>query len=36
VWRCGLDSSGTGQGRVVGSCNDGNEPFSFIMGGGDL
>jgi hypothetical protein len=23
---CGLDSSGSGQGRVVGSCEHGNEP----------
>jgi len=26
VGRCGLDSSGSGEGQAVGSCEDGNEP----------
>jgi len=25
VWECGLDSSGSGKGPVVGSCEDGNQ-----------
>jgi hypothetical protein len=27
VGSCGLDSSGTGEGPVVGSCEHGNEPL---------
>jgi hypothetical protein len=30
---CGLDSSGSGQGRVVGSCEHGNGTSGFIKGG---
>jgi hypothetical protein len=29
---CGLDSSGSEQGPVVGSCERGNEPSCFING----
>jgi hypothetical protein len=30
---CGLDSSGSGYGPVVGSCEHGNEPLGSIKGG---
>jgi hypothetical protein len=30
---CGLDSSGSGQGPVTGSCEHGNEPSNCIKGG---
>jgi hypothetical protein len=33
VGRCGLDSSGSGQGPVVGSCEHGNYPSGSIKGG---
>jgi len=29
---CGLDSSGSGQGPVAGSCEHGNEPSDSIKG----
>jgi hypothetical protein len=32
VRRCGLDSSGSGQGPVAGSCEHGNEPLGSIKG----
>jgi hypothetical protein len=32
----GLDASGSGQGPVTGSCEDGNEPSTSINGGGFL
>jgi hypothetical protein len=32
VERCGLASSGSGQGLVAGSCEDGNEPSGSIKG----
>jgi len=31
--RCGLDSSGSGQGLVGDSCEHGNEPSGSIKGG---
>jgi hypothetical protein len=31
--RCGLDSSGSGQGPAAHCCEHGNEPSSFIKGG---
>jgi hypothetical protein len=31
--RYGLDSSGSGQGQVAGSCEHGNEPSCSIKGG---
>jgi hypothetical protein len=31
--RCGLDSSGTGQGKVVGSCEHDNEDWGSTKGG---
>jgi hypothetical protein len=33
VGRCGLDSSGSGQGPVAGSCEHGNEPSGSIKVG---
>jgi hypothetical protein len=36
VRRCGLDSSGLGQGPVAGSCEDGNEPSGSIKDGAFL
>jgi hypothetical protein len=33
---CGLDASGLGQGPVVGSCEQGNEPSGSIKGGNFL
>jgi hypothetical protein len=33
VIRCGLDSSGSGQGPVAGCCEFGSEPSSSIKGG---
>jgi len=30
---CGLDSSGSGEGLVVGCCEHGNEPWGSIKGG---
>jgi hypothetical protein len=33
VSRCGLDSSGSGEGPVAGSCEHGNEPSGSIKGG---
>jgi hypothetical protein len=33
VGRFGLDSSGSGQGLVAGSCEHGNEPSGSIKGG---
>jgi hypothetical protein len=33
VGRCGLDSSGSGQGPVVGSWEHDNEPSGSIKGG---
>jgi hypothetical protein len=30
---CGLDSSGLGKGKVVGSCEDGNDPSGYIKDG---
>jgi hypothetical protein len=30
---CGLDLSDSGQGQVVGCCEDGNEPSGFIKSG---
>jgi hypothetical protein len=32
VERCGLDSSGSGQGPLAGSCELGNELLGFIKG----
>jgi hypothetical protein len=32
-WEGGLDSSGSGQGLVAGSCEHSNEPSGFIIGG---
>jgi hypothetical protein len=32
VERCGLDSSGSGQGPVVGSCENGHESSGSIKG----
>jgi len=32
VWRCGLDSSGSGQGPVTDSCEHGDEPSGSIKG----
>jgi hypothetical protein len=32
VGRCGLDSSGSGQGPFVGSCEQSNEPSGSIKG----
>jgi hypothetical protein len=32
VDRCGLDSYGSGQGPVAGSCEHGNEPLESIKG----
>jgi hypothetical protein len=36
VGRCRLDSSGSGQGPVAGSCEHDNEPSDSIKGGGLL
>jgi hypothetical protein len=33
VGRCGLDSSGSGQGPVAGCCENGNEPLDSIKSG---
>jgi hypothetical protein len=33
VWGCGLDSFGSGQGQVAGSCEHGNEPSGSIKYG---
>jgi hypothetical protein len=33
VGSCGLDSSGLGEGPLVGSCEHGTEPLGFIKGG---
>jgi hypothetical protein len=33
VWGCGLDSFGSGQGQVTGSCEHGNEPSGSIKCG---
>jgi hypothetical protein len=33
VWGCGLDSTGSGRGPVMGSCEHSNEPPVFIKGG---
>jgi hypothetical protein len=33
VGRCGLDSSGSGQGPVAGSCEHGSVPSGSIKGG---
>jgi hypothetical protein len=33
VGRCGLDSSGSGQGQVAGCCEYGNEPSGSMKGG---
>jgi hypothetical protein len=33
VKRCGLHSSGSGDGSVAGCCEHGNEPSGFIKGG---
>jgi hypothetical protein len=33
VGRCGLDSSGSGQGPVAGCCEHGNDLSSVIKGG---
>jgi hypothetical protein len=33
VGGCGLDSSGTGQGPMAGSCEHVNKPFGSIKGG---
>jgi hypothetical protein len=33
VWGCGLDSFGSGQGQVAGSCEHGNEPSGSIKCG---
>jgi hypothetical protein len=33
VGSCGLNSSGSGQGLVVGPCEHGNEPSGSIKGG---
>jgi hypothetical protein len=30
---CGVNSSGSGKGQVMGSCEHGNEPSSSIKGG---
>jgi hypothetical protein len=30
---CALDSSGSGQGQVVGSCEDGNKPSGSMKAG---
>jgi hypothetical protein len=32
-WKGGLHSSGSGKGKVVGSCEHGNEPSGSIKGG---
>jgi len=32
VGRCKLDTAGSGQGPVAGSCEHGNEPSGFIKG----
>jgi hypothetical protein len=36
VGGCGLDSSGSGQKPAVSPCEHGNEPSTFINGGGFL
>jgi hypothetical protein len=36
VGRCGLDSSGSGQGPFAGFCEHDNEPSSYIKGGNFL
>jgi hypothetical protein len=36
VGGCRLDSSGSGQGPVAGSCAFGNEQFGSIRGGGEF
>jgi hypothetical protein len=33
VGSCGLDSSGSGEEEIVGSCENGNENSGFIKGG---
>jgi hypothetical protein len=33
VGRCGLDSSGSGQGPLMGYCEHGSEPSGYIKGG---
>jgi hypothetical protein len=33
MWECGLDSSGSGQDTVAGSCEHGNEPSDSLKGG---
>jgi len=33
VGRCGLDAAGSGQGQVVGSCEQGSGPSDSIKGG---
>jgi hypothetical protein len=33
VGKCGVDSSGTGQGPIAGCCEHGNEPSDSIKGG---
>jgi len=32
VGKCGLESSGSGRGLVMGSCKHGNEPLGSITG----
>jgi len=36
VGRCGLDSSGSGEGPVTGFCQHGNEPSVSLKGGNFL
>jgi hypothetical protein len=33
VGRCGLDSSGSGQGPMAGCCEHDNEPLGSVKGG---
>ena len=36
MWEFGLDGAGSGQGKLAGTCEVGNEPSGSIKGGGFL